>query len=55
MLGAVSLGCLAAGDSRVVFYVGYTLAIVVALLLGPLLSLALARAIRPLLKWRAPD
>ena len=40
--------------SRPVFYVGYVLAIVVALLLGPLLSLALARALRPVLKWLRP-
>jgi putative ABC transport system permease protein len=54
ILGAVSLVSLAAGESRVLFYVGYALAIVVALLLGPLLSLALARAIRPLLKTVRP-
>ena len=40
--------------SRPVFYAGYVLAIVVALLLSPLLSLALARAIRPVLKWLRP-
>ena len=50
ILAAVSIGSLAVGESRAVFYVGYTLAIVAVLLLGPLLSLALARAIRPLLK-----
>ena len=54
MLAAVSIGSLAAGESRAVFYVGYTLAIVSVLLLGPLLSLALARAIRPLLKGVRP-
>ena len=36
------------------FYLGYALAIGVALLLGPLLSLTLSRAIRPLLKWLRP-
>ena len=36
------------------FYAGYMLAIVAALLLSPLLSLALARAIRPVLKWLRP-
>src|SRR5213078_5405207 len=46
--------CLAVGRSRTVFYAGYSLAVFVALLLGPLLSLALARAIRPLLKWIRP-
>jgi putative ABC transport system permease protein len=54
LLAAVSLGCLAGGDSRTVFYIGYTLAILAVLLLGPLLSLALARAIRPLLKGVRP-
>ena len=61
-LGAISMACLAvpaiagdsAGRSRVVFYAGYVLAIVVALLLSPLLSLALARALRPVLKWMRP-
>jgi len=52
---AVSIVCLASRGSRPVFYAGYVLAMVVApLLLGPLLSLALARTIRPLLKWLRP-
>ncbi len=46
--------CLAIGGSRPVFYTGYILAIVSALLLSPLLALALARAMRPLLKWLRP-
>lgn len=54
VLGGVSLICFAAGGSRVVFYAGYVLAIAVALLLGPLLSLGLAKAIRPALKWIRP-
>ena len=54
ILGAVSIVCLTVGGSRVVFYAGYLLAVVVALLLSPLLSLALARMIRPLLKWARP-
>ena len=54
VLGAVSIACLFYGGSRAVFYVGYMLAIVAALLLSPLLSLALARAIRPVLKWLRP-
>jgi putative ABC transport system permease protein len=54
VFAAVSIACLAAGDSRVVFYVGYALAILVALLLGPLMSLALARGLRPLLKGLRP-
>jgi putative ABC transport system permease protein len=59
---AVSAACLVApaiaagagGGSRVVFYAGYMLAILVALLLSPLLSLGLARAMRPVLKWIRP-
>jgi len=54
LLAAVSVSCLAAGESRTIFYIGYTLAILTVLLLGPLLSLALARAIRPLLKAVRP-
>src|SRR5204863_9761371 len=53
-LGIVSIACLTIASSRVVFYVGYFLAIIVALLLAPALSLALSRAIRPLLKWIRP-
>jgi putative ABC transport system permease protein len=53
-LGIVSIACLAGGGSRIVFYMGYVLAIVVALLLGPLMSLGLSRALRPLLKWIRP-
>ena len=61
VLGAVSAACLAAPNalapttsSRVIFYFGYAFAIVAALLLGPLLSLGLARCLRPLLKWMRP-
>jgi len=54
VLGAVSIVCLSIGGSRPIFYVGYVLAIVVALLVSPLLSLAMAKAIRPILKWVRP-
>jgi putative ABC transport system permease protein len=62
VLGAIALACLIApqfgsdahGGSRAIFYFGFALVIVVALLLSPLLSLALAKAIRPLLKWLRP-
>jgi putative ABC transport system permease protein len=54
VLGAISIVCLSTGASRPVFYVGYVLAIVVALLVSPLLSLALAKTLRPLLKWLRP-
>jgi putative ABC transport system permease protein len=54
VFGAVSVACLLSGWSRVVFYSGYALAIVVALLLAPLLSLELARVLRLPLKWLRP-
>ena len=54
VLGAASIVCLSIGGSRPVFYIGYVLAIVVALLVSPLLSLAMAKAIRPILKWLRP-
>jgi putative ABC transport system permease protein len=54
IFGLGSIACLAAGESRVVFYVGYLLAILAVMLLGPLLSLALSRGIRPLLKGVRP-
>jgi putative ABC transport system permease protein len=54
VLGTVSVICLGFGGSRLAFYGGYALVIAVALLLGPLLSLGLAKALRPLLKWARP-
>jgi putative ABC transport system permease protein len=54
VLGAISLVCLTVASSRPVFYTGYVLAITVALLLSPLLSLALARILRPILKAVRP-
>ena len=50
-----SIASLSLAGSRPVFYLGYILAImVVPLLLGPLLSLGLARAFRPVLQWLRP-
>ncbi len=55
VFGVLSIICLTVAGSRPLFYVGYALAImVVPLLLGPLLSLGLARAFRPALKWLRP-
>jgi len=54
VLGGVSLTCLSISSPRFVFYIGYVLAIVVTLLLAPLLALALARAVRPVLRWVRP-
>jgi putative ABC transport system permease protein len=50
----VSVLCLTVSDSRLIFYAGYLLVVVVALLLGPMLSLVLSRALRPVLKWIRP-
>jgi putative ABC transport system permease protein len=55
VLGIASVACLTVTGSRPIFYAGYVLAVmVVPLLLGPLLSLGLARTIRPVLKWLRP-
>ena len=54
VLGVASFACLAAGRSRPIFYAGYAFAIVASLLLSPLLSLALSKAMRPILKWIRP-
>ena len=54
LFAAISIGCLVLGVGRPVFYGGYVLAIVAALLLTPLLSLALSKALRPILKWLRP-
>ena len=46
--------CMLFTGFRVLHYAGYFLTVVVALLLSPMLSVALARALRPLLKWIRP-
>lgn len=51
---AASIVCLVVPTSRVIFYAGYVMAILVALLLGPILAQVLGRALRPLLKWMRP-
>lgn len=51
---AASAICLLFGHVRLVFYAGYILAIVTALLLTPALALRLARALRPLLSAIRP-
>ena len=54
-LGAVSIVCLTTTTARPFFYAGYVLAIMaVPLLLGPLLTVGLARTLRPALKWLRP-
>ena len=54
VLGGASIVCLAVGTSRTAFYSGYFLAVVGAILVSPLLSLALSKTIRPLLKLMRP-
>jgi putative ABC transport system permease protein len=49
-----AVASLVLGESRAWFYVSYVLAITAALLLTPILSLALARVIRPALKRARP-
>jgi putative ABC transport system permease protein len=54
VLGALSIACLVAGAARPRVYAGNPHPVLVVLLLGPLLSLGLARTIRPLLKRLRP-
>jgi putative ABC transport system permease protein len=53
-IGAVSVVCLGINGPRWVFYFGFALSMVVALLLTPLLAVGLSRALRPLLKSLRP-
>ena len=54
VLAAVSLLCLTIVGPRWVFYLGFGLSMLAALLLTPLLAVALSRTLRPLLKWMRP-
>jgi putative ABC transport system permease protein len=54
VLGLTSAGCLVLGGPRPLFYASYLLAIVAVVLLAPLLSLLLARLLRPVLQWVRP-
>ncbi len=54
VLGGVSFVCLTVSAPRWVFYVGFALSMVAALLLTPLLAVAFSRALRPLLKALRP-
>ncbi len=51
---AGAAACLGFGHSRIVFYAGYAMAILTALLLAPAFSLLLSRALRWPLKWLRP-
>jgi putative ABC transport system permease protein len=53
-LGLGALTCLLFSTVRPLFYAGYLMAMTAALLLGPLLTLALSRALRPVLKRVRP-
>jgi putative ABC transport system permease protein len=52
--GALSVACLMATEIRPVFYAGYAFALVATVLLAPLVSAYMARAIRPVLKYLRP-
>jgi putative ABC transport system permease protein len=54
LLGVVSMACLAGSRWRLVFYAGYGLAVVVAVLVAPVAAHGLARFIRRPLKWLRP-
>jgi putative ABC transport system permease protein len=54
LLGPTGAAFIAGTSSLAAFYVGYLLVLVAALLLTPLLSAALVRALRPLLGWVRP-
>jgi putative ABC transport system permease protein len=54
VLGILSIGCLTASEYRPVFFAGYAFTIAAALLLAPVLSLGLAKALRPVLKRLRP-
>lgn len=54
VLGVSSIVCLMVASSRSVFYAGYAFAVVAALLCAPVLSLTLAKAMRPALRWLRP-
>jgi putative ABC transport system permease protein len=54
VLGVVSLGCVIGAESQLLFYAGYALTVVVALLLVPMLTVGLARALRPALARLRP-
>ena len=54
-LALIAAACLVTtSGSRLVFYAGYVSAMMAALLLGPVLTLGLARVFRPLLRWLRP-
>ena len=54
VLALIAAGCLVATTSRTLFYVGYGLTIIVAVLLAPVLALMLARAMRPVMLLLRP-
>jgi putative ABC transport system permease protein len=53
-LCALAAGSLWLSSTRLAFYASYLLVIVGVLLLAPMLSLVLARVLRPVLKWARP-
>jgi putative ABC transport system permease protein len=53
-MALLSIACLSAPESRAIFYAGYAFTIGSALLLGPILSMWLTRAVRPVFRWLQP-
>jgi putative ABC transport system permease protein len=54
LLAFSAIGLAASMNSRAVFYSGYIAVLIAALLLGPIMTLGLARAFQPLLGWLRP-
>ena len=54
VLAAVSAACLAIAGPRWMFYLGFAVSMIAALLMTPLFAVALSRAVRPLLKALRP-
>jgi putative ABC transport system permease protein len=52
--GASALAALTIAESGLAVYMGYASTVVAMLLVGPMLSVGLTRAIRPVLKWVRP-
>jgi putative ABC transport system permease protein len=53
-LGVVCLVCIALGANKWVFYAGYIFLVIATLLLAPSLSMWIAQALRPFLRWIRP-
>ena len=54
VLVGVALVCLVFNQNRILFYLGYFMAIAAAILMAPALSYWLSRGLRPLMRWILP-